>query len=260
MFEQGKSVKSKYKISIITVCYNSENTIEDTLQSVASQKNIDIEHIVIDGASTDNTLEIIKKYKSVTTLVSEPDNGIYDAMNKGLDLATGDVIGTLNADDFYANDSILSEVAKVFLNPNIDACYADLVYVNQQDTNKTIRYWQSRDYKQGLFKQGWMPAHPTFFVRKNVYVQYGVFDLNYKLAADFELMLRFMEKHQIRSQYIPQTWVKMRMGGATNKSVLNVIKANIESYQACKKNGLKVTWLFPIAKILSRIPQFFNHG
>jgi glycosyltransferase involved in cell wall biosynthesis len=245
------------KLSVITVCYNSAKTIEDTLSSVANQKNVTVEHVLIDGASIDNTLDIIKKHKSVTALVSEPDNGIYDAMNKGIALATGDVIGTLNADDFYANDGVLAEVAKVFLDPSIEACYADLVYVNQKDTDKIVRYWKSQDYVSGLFKTGWMPAHPTFFVRKSVYNKLGVFNLDYKIAADFELLFRFIEQNKIKTKYVPKVMVKMRLGGTTNKNLSNVITQNREIITILKKHYPDFSVLkFVFKKLSNRFFQF----
>lgn len=244
------------KISIITVCYNSEETITDTIASVASQQYSNREHIIVDGASRDGTMDIVKHAPSVARFVSEPDSGIYDAMNKGLKLATGDVIGLLNADDFYANDTILSQVAEVFKDPDVHACYADLVYVDQCDTSRVIRYWKSRDFKPGLFKRGWMPAHPTFFVRKKIYDELGDFDLEFKLQADFELTMRFLEIYRIRSKYIPSVFIKMRIGGVSNSSLKNIIKGNIEAYRACKKNHLAITPLFSVLKVLSRLPQF----
>lgn len=216
------------KISIITVCYNNEKTIKDTLDSVASQLGVNIEHILVDGASADNTLDILKKYPHVYKTISEPDNGIYDAMNKGIRLATGSVIGTLNADDFYINSHVLSDVAKIFEDETVDACFADLLYVDQQDTTKIVRYWQSQPYHSGLFKTGWMPAHPTFFVRKRVYEQYGKFDLNYKIAADFELLFRLIEVNKIKTVYLPKVLIKMRMGGTTNKNMRNIKIQNQE--------------------------------
>lgn len=185
------------KISIITVCYNSAETIASTLDSIAQQSYTDIEHIIIDGESRDATLDIINQHKlNNTTIVSEPDEGIYDAMNKGIKLASGDVIGTLNADDFYIDSDVISKVSKVFSDPTTDASYADLIYVDQVNTDKVVRYWKSKPYKDGLFKQGWMPAHPTFFTRKHVYERFGYFSLKYKIAADFELLFRLIEKKQ----------------------------------------------------------------
>jgi len=246
------------KISIITVCYNSAKTIEDTLKSVASQKDLNIEHIVIDGASTDETLQIIKQHDSVTRLISEPDKGIYDAMNKGISLATGDVIGTLNADDFYMDDHVLSDVAKIFLDPNIDACYGDLLYVSEANTDHAVRFWKSTNYKHGLFKSGWMPAHPTFFVRKNVYERLGNFDLNYKIAADFELLFRFNEKNKVNTKYLPKVLVKMRLGGTTNKNVSNIIWQNKEIFTILRAYYADFSILkFAAKKLINRFLQFY---
>lgn len=245
------------KISIITVCYNSSATIRDTLRSVANQKNKNIEHILIDGASTDDTLKIIEHFDSVTKLVSEPDKGIYDAMNKGIALTVGDVIGTLNADDFYADDTVLTEVAKVFLDPKVEACYADLVYVRQDNVSKVVRFWKSRDYEPGLFKSGWMPAHPTFFVRKSVYEKYGLFNLDYKIAADFELLFRFIEKNKINTRYLPKVLVKMRMGGTTNKNFSNIFLQNKEIVATLKNVYPNFSiYQFLIRKVLNRAKQF----
>lgn len=246
------------KISIITVCYNSAKTIEDTLKSVANQKNVNIEHILIDGASTDETIKIIKQYVSVTTLISEPDKGIYDAMNKGIALATGEIIGTLNADDFYANDHVLYEVSRVFLDPNINACYGDLVYVSEVNAAQTVRFWKSNNYKSGLFKSGWVPAHPTFFVRKSVYERLGKFNLNYKIAADFELLFRFIEKNEVNTKYLPKVLVKMRLGGTTNKSISNVIRQNKEIFTILREHYADFSMFkFVAKKLINRFLQFY---
>ena len=246
------------KISIVTVCYNSAATIQDTIDSVAAQTYPEIEHIVVDGASRDNTMEIVRAAPSVSKYVSEPDQGIYDAMNKGIAMATGDIIGTLNSDDFYMHKDVLAHVAAVFDDPSVDACYADLIYIDQQDPEKIVRYWKSRPFRPGLFKHGWMPAHPTFFVRKKCYEELGDFDLDFKLQSDFELTMRFLELFRINSVYLPEIIVKMRVGGASNQSLRNVIKGNIEAYKACKKNHLGISPLFNLFKIFSRLPQFFR--
>ncbi len=247
------------KFTIITVCFNSATTIEDTIKSVASQEGIDVEHIIVDGLSTDGTADIIKRHKSISKFVSEKDKGIYDAMNKGLALATGDVIGTLNADDFYANENVLEEVAQVFLDANIEACYGDLLYVSQQDTDKIVRYWKSRDYVSGLFKSGWMPAHPTFFVRKSVYDRLGGFNLDYKIAADFELLFRLIEQNKIKTKYIPKVMVKMRLGGTTNKNLSNVITQNKEIITILKKQYPDFSVLkFIFKKLSNRFFQFLS--
>ena len=247
------------KISIITVCYNSQKTIIDTLDSLASQLDQNVEHIIVDGASTDSTLNIVKNFPHVAKIVSEPDKGIYDAMNKGIKSATGDVIGTLNADDFYIDNSVLSDVAKVFEDESVEACFADLVYVSHDDTNKIVRYWKSQDYVTGLFKSGWMPAHPTFFARKRVYEKYGLFDLNYKIAADFELLFRLIEQSKIKTKYIPKVIVKMRLGGTTNKSLSNVIAQNKEIITILKKQYPDFSLLnFVVKKLLGRFFQFLE--
>lgn len=244
------------KISIITVCYNSAATIESTLKSVASQDYPDIEHIIIDGGSTDSTLDIIKRYQNISMLVSEPDKGIYDAMNKGIMMATGDVIGTLNADDFYINNTAVSDVAKTFEDNVIDACFADLVYVDQNNTDKIVRYWKSQQYQPGLFKKGWMPAHPTFFVRKKVYEKYGSFDLNFRIAADFELLFRLIEKNKIRTVYLPKVIIKMRLGGTTNKSLENIRIQNKEIIQILRAYYKDFSvFKFWLSKIINRFFQ-----
>lgn len=247
------------KISIITVALNAATTVEDTLRSVASQTYPEIEHIVVDGGSTDGTLEIIQRHRvRIATLISEPDRGIYDAMNKGIAAATGDIVGMLNADDIYVDAHVLEKIARAFSDPAIGACHADLVYVDRADLDKIIRYWKSCPYTDGLFEKGWLPAHPTFFVRRALYRRYGGFDLNFRFQADFELTMRLLAVHKVPSVYLPEVIVKMRMGGVSNRSVLNVIKGNLEAYRACRQHGLKVSPLFIAKKILSRLPQFFR--
>lgn len=245
------------KISIVTACFNSASTIQDTIQSIQTQTYQNIEHIVVDGASKDLTMTIVKSSPSVTKYLSEPDQGIYDAMNKGLLLATGDVIGTLNSDDFYFDDSVIASIAKVFEDESVEACYADLVYVSQENTDKVIRYWKSKPYQPALFKKGWMPAHPTFFARKNVYEKYGLFDLNYRIAADFELLFRLVEQHKVRTVYLPKVLVKMRLGGTTNKNLHNILKQNKEIIKVLSSQYSDFsTTKFWTLKILNRLKQF----
>lgn len=247
------------KISIITVCYNSAATIESTIKSVTSQDYPNIEYIIVDGGSTDGTLDIINRYTSVSILVSEPDHGIYDAMNKGIGLATGDVIGTLNADDFYIDNSVVSGIAQAFEDTSVEACFADLVYVSQDNTDKVVRYWKSQNYKAGLFKQGWMPAHPTFFTRRNVYEKFGVFDLSFKIAADFELLFRFIEKNKIRTLYLPRVIIRMRLGGTTNKSLKNILIQNNEIIRVLRAHYKNFSQTqFWVSKFLNRIIQFIS--
>lgn len=247
----------KPKVSIITVCYNSERTIEDTLQSVINQSYLNIEYIVIDGVSTDNTLSIINKYKDkITTIVSEKDNGIYDAINKGIHLATGDIIANLNSDDFYIDNNVIADVVATFEKEKTDTLYADLYYVDAVNTNKIVRYWKSKQYKEGLFLKGWMPPHPTFFVKKEVYQKYGLFDLQFKSAADYEIMLRFVHRFKTSIAYLPRVIVKMRVGGVSNASLKNRIKANQEDRKAWEVNGLKPQAFTLIFKPLSKLLQF----
>ena len=243
-------------ITIITITLNSSRTIRDTLKSVQDQ-NYPVEHIIIDGASSDDTIEIVKSFPHVKTVVSEPDCGIYDAMNKGIRMASGDIIGFLNSDDFYPDNEILSKVAKIFSLYDMDSCYGDLQYVDKYDTSKIIRYWKSGTFNRKNFFNGWMPPHPTFFVKKQVFENYAPFDVELKRSADYELMLRLLLKHKISTHYIPDILVKMRMGGISNASISNRLKANKEDRLAWIKNGLKpkfyTIWLKPIRKIIQYI-------
>lgn len=246
------------KISIVTVCYNAAKTLSDTIQSVASQDHPEIEHIIVDGGSTDGSLEIISAAKSVTQYISEPDKGIYDAMNKGISMATGEVVGMLNADDFYARTDAISLIASAFLDEKTDICYADLVYVGKDDLSRIVRYWKSKPFVPGLFKQGWMPAHPTFFIRRHYFSELGMYDLNFKLQSDFELTMRYLEVFRLYAVYLPVILIKMRVGGASNQSIQNVIKGNFEAYKSCKKNNLKISIFFNVIKVMSRLPQFWR--
>ena len=247
------------KISVITVCYNSAETIGHTLRSVREQIIGEIEHIVVDGGSTDNTRGVVStEGEHVAKFVSEKDSGIYDAMNKGIAMATGEIIGFINADDFYASPNVLAKITAVFNDPNIDACYGDIYYVKQTDTAAVVRYWKSSNFYPTSFEMGWCPPHPTFFVRREVYERFGVFDLSYRIAADVELMMRFLEVHQVRVQYIPQVLVKMRMGGTTNQSLSNIIKQNKEILRALRSHGLRSSALHLLGnKLISRGLQFF---
>ena len=246
------------KLSIVTVCLNSAATIEDTIRSVLCQGYGDIEYIIVDGISTDGTLDIISSYKNkISTIISEPDRGLYDAMNKGVLLATGDVIGCLNADDVFAGNDVLSSIIEVFETKNTDAVYGDIVYVDSDDTSKVKRYWKPGEYKSGAFYKGWVPPHPAFFCRKEVYATYGHFRDDMRIAADFELMLRFIEKHKIKVSYLPETIVKMRVGGRAN--VLGgIIKGNLEIVRSFGVNGLHLSPFFFLNKPLMKILQIFK--
>lgn len=245
------------KISIITATYNSANTVRDTLESVAKQSYGNIEHVIVDGVSKDKTLDIVQKYSHVSKVVSEKDKGIYDAMNKGVALATGDVVGILNSDDFYAHEDVLEDVMDLFQDPNVDCVYGDLQYVDAHNTQKIIRTWISGKYNRKKFLYGWMPPHPTFFVRKEIYQELGNFNLTLRSAADYEFMLRVLFKNSKRAAYLPDIIVKMRAGGMSNASLKHRLKANGEDRKAWKLNGLKpyffTVWLKPIRKITQYI-------
>jgi glycosyltransferase len=245
------------KISIITVTYNSASTIEQTIQSVLDQSYTNIEYIIVDGVSTDGTLDILNRYRSrIHKIVSEKDKGIYDALNKGIDLATGDVIGILHSDDFYLTSNVIEHVAKTFDQEQCDALYANLYYVDKDDTNKIKRKWHSGNYSEGAFLNGWMPPHPTFFVRKEIYEKHGKFDLQFTSAADYELMLRLIHKHKIKLSYLNEFIVKMRVGGKSNVTVKNRVTANLEDRKAWEVNGIKPRFYTLYLKPLRKIIQF----
>jgi glycosyltransferase involved in cell wall biosynthesis len=250
------------KISIITITYNSAATVEDTIRSVVSQDYPDLEYIIIDGKSKDNTLKIVEKYKDkITKVVSEKDKGLYDALNKGIKHATGDVIGMLHSDDLYANDQVISKVAAAFKkDTSVEGLYADLVFVNRNDTNKVMRVWNSGEYEEDAFVRGWMPPHPTFFVKKECYEKFGGFNTELKLSADYELMLRMIHKNKIKLAYIPEMIVKMRMGGVSNVSFFVKLKANLEDKMAWRLNDMRPGMMTAILKPLRKIKQYFKRA
>lgn len=244
-------------ITVVTVSYNSIKTISDTLDAVAIQTHPNIEHLIIDGSSKDGTVEVVRSHANrQIKLISEPDRGIYHAMNKSLALAKGEVVGFLNSDDIYANNEVLTRIADAFKDPLVDACYGDLVYVNQ-DNSRIVRCWNSRPFRKGDFAKGWCPAHPTFYVRKSVVNKLGFFDTSYTLASDVEFMMRYLECGHVYARYIPQVLVRMRLGGATNQSWANVIRQNKQIFSALRKNGIRFSRiLFIINKLINRIIQF----
>lgn len=246
------------KVSIITATFNSSVTLEDTLKSVAAQTYPNIEHIIVDGLSTDNTLDIVCKYPHVAIVNSEKDSGIYDAMNRGVSLATGDIVAILNSDDFYTSDAVVSNVVKAMEDEDVMGIYADLEYVGEKDTNKIFRRWKSGLYHKNSFQYGWMPPHPTLFLRKSVYDQCGKFDLTLRSAADYEFMLRAFLKYNLKFKYLPQVLVRMRVGGMSNASLKNRIKANREDRLAWKINGLKPYFFTLYLKPLRKIFQFIK--
>lgn len=256
-----KPYYKQLKVSIITVTLNSSDFLKDCLKSIKSQTYNNIEHIIVDGGSTDKTLSILEESKNeISIIVSSKDKGIYDAMNKGIQLATGDIIGFLNSDDFYANNDVIFKVVKQFeYDQLLQTCYADLVYVERFNTSKNIRYVKSGEFKHGLFLTGWCPPHPTFFALKSVYNRFGSFNLSYRFASDFDLMLRFLEKHKLKSLYISEVLVNMRLGGVTNKNIKNIWLQNREILTSFKENGLRINIVkFFFLKIVSRLVQFFN--
>jgi glycosyltransferase involved in cell wall biosynthesis len=247
------------KISVITVAFNSAKTIHDTLQSVAMQTHSEIEHILIDGGSTDGTADLVCQHGGhLAMYVSEPDCGIYDAMNKGLRLATGDVIGFLNSDDMFAEPTSLAEIANGFNTPNVDAVYGDIVMVDPLDLQTVHRYWRPGHFRAGAFARGWMVPHPTFYVRRDILKSTGGFNLDYSLQSDFDLELRLFEHMKIRSKYIPRTLVRMRMGGATTGSVCNILRGNIEAAKSAQSHGFSGGLRFIASKIIGRLPQYWS--
>jgi len=246
------------KVSIITVCYNSQATIEKTIQSVISQTYKDIEYIIVDGNSADNTKDIINRYSGkISIFISEPDEGLYYAMNKGINLATGDVVGILNSDDFYVDESVIEKVVNCFT-PATDAVYGDIMYVDRSNVSEVKRYWRSGSFSLQKMKFGWMPPHPGFFVRRSAYKQHGVFNTSFVASADYELMFRLIYKHHIRLAYLPQVLVKMRDGGLSNTSFAQRLKANREDSMAWKINGFRIPFFFRLLKPLRKLPQFLK--
>ena len=237
--------------------YNAVDTIPDTLSSVRAQTYPDVEHIIVDGASTDGTLELINQADHVTKLISEPDNGLYHAMNKGIELATGDVIGFLNADDVFQDHNVLARIAETLKDPDLEACYANLVYVKADDLSRVVRKWESKDHYAGLCWDGWMPAHPTLYLKRHVFDRVGGFNLGLKYQSDLEFCARVFEHARVRSRFVPELWVRMRLGGVTNNSLLSIIKGNWESYLALRELGCPRSPLsyFPI-KFASRLRQY----
>jgi len=244
-------------VSIITVCYNSEKHIKDTIESVLNQTYNNIEYIIVDGESTDNTLDIIKEYEPKFNgrmkWISESDEGIYDAMNKGIELATGDIIATINSDDVYADNNVLENTIEVFNEEHCDACYGNVAMVKRDDLNQISRLWKTDSNKYlSQLKYGWVPAHPSFFAKKRLYDEYGNFDLDFKIAADFDLICRFIEKNNIKLSYLDKTLIKMRIEGTSNNSLKAIYQGNKEAFLSLKKNGVfpYLIFLKPLRKIL----------
>jgi len=251
------------KISIITVVLNNKETILDAMNSVLSQEYDDIEYIIVDGASIDGTVgavkEAVKRYPERSIkFISEKDNGIYDAMNKGIRLATGDIIGILNSDDFYVNNDVISTVANEFMAKDVDSVIADLVYVKRDKPDEVVRYYRSSNFHPKKFAYGWMPAHPTFFVKRVCYERYGLFKTDYKIAADYELLVRFLSKHNVSFSYIPRVIIKMRAGGVSTKNIKSNWILNNEIIRACRENGVETNIFKVYSKYFVKGFQLLN--
>ena len=224
--------------SIITITFNAAGTLPATLKSVERQTFTDYEYLIVDGASTDGTVAIAQHSAAVSSVTSEPDKGLYDAMNKGLKMATGDIVGILNSDDFYTNEKVLEKVSKALDNKIIDAVYGDIHFVHDNDLKRCVRYYSSRTFRRSWMRLGFMPAHPSFYCRKIIYDKYGGFDLSYKIASDFECLLRFIFVHKIRTTYIPMDFVTMRTGGASTSGFTSHKQIISDHQKAFKRNGI----------------------
>lgn len=249
------------KITIITATYNSADTLQSCMQSVAEQNYEDLEYVIVDGGSKDDTVSLIKEYQNQFAnlqWISEPDKGIYDALNKGIAMASGDVIGFVHSDDFLADPTIISQIMAEFKNEHVQGVYGDLHYIDKLNESKVIRTWKSCAFKPKLLQQGWMPPHPTLFLKKEVYKKYKGFDLGYKIAADYDFMLKVLQDPELRFSYLPKVITKMRVGGASNRSIKNIIAKSKEDYSAIKKNKLAYPIWVLCAKNISKIPQFLK--
>jgi glycosyltransferase len=248
------------KVSIITATYNSAATIADTVRSLENQTHNDIEYIIIDGASKDGTLDIIREHCTrVAMLVSEPDKGIYDALNKGIILSTGDIIGFLHSDDMLAYPDAIKDLVATISKDNADCVYADLNYVDKTDTKRIVRHWHSGTFNAGKLRKGWMPPHPTFYMKKSLYEKLGGFDLNYKICSDYDSVIRYLKEDGIKVTYLPSVVMKMRVGGASNNSFINMLRKLKEEISILRKNCI----FWPTALLLkrtSKISQFFLSG
>jgi len=238
--------------------FNAKATVADAINSVLCQTHPDVELVIIDGDSDDGTLNLLETWRErIDVFTSEPDDGIYDALNKGVSLASGDVIGFLHADDMFADDQVLSRLASAFREQNADVAYGDLVYVSKADPNRRIRYWQAEGCSRRKLKNGWMPPHPTFYARRAVYERLGGFDLSFRIAADYDCMLRFLGSAGLSCVYIPEVLVRMRTGGESNRSLTNIVRKSLEDYRALKKNGVGGIRSL-CCKNIRKIPQFFK--
>ncbi len=244
-------------VSIISVSYNSIRTISDTIKSVLAQTYPNIEYIIIDGSSTDGTIELVNSFgNKISKFTSEPDNGIYDAINKGIRLATGDIIGILHSDDFFYNEFVIEKVVKSFSDNDIDAVFGDVQFVDSKKTSKIVRYYSSKHFNPRKFKYGFMPPHPSFYVRRELYDKLGFYKTDYKIAADFELLIRFLYVNQIKCKYLEMIFVSMRTGGVSNRSILSNYTLNKEIARACRENGIRTNYFNIYSKYITKIFEY----
>jgi len=247
------------KISVITVCYNCAATIEDALQSVACQTHPDVEHVVVDGASTDGTLGVVNRHRArIAKFVSEPDRGIYDAMNKGLSMAKGEIIGFLNADDVYANTGVLARVAGTMEREDLDALFGDAEFISVKNPQQIVRRYRSNRFRPDRIAWGWMPAHPTLFLRRRVFERCGVFRTDYRIAGDFELVARIFQGESLRYRYLPEVLVRMRTGGISTGGWRNTLLLNREVMRACRENGISTNILKIASKYPAKLVEFLR--
>jgi glycosyltransferase involved in cell wall biosynthesis len=250
----------KDKVSLITVSSDSFKTIKHTIDSVLDQTYPNIEYIIIDNASTDGTVDKVKSYENkISKFISEPDKGIYNAMNKGIKLATGNIVGILNSDDFFCNKNVIEKVVAAFQNKDVDSIYGDVQFIDPANINKIIRFYSSKNFKPRKFKFGFMPAHPSFYVKKKYFELLGYYHEDYKIAADFELLIRFLLVNNLRSSYIEMPFVSMRPGGVSNKSLKSTYILNKEIIRACRENGIKTNLFFVYSKYFIKFFEFFGH-
>lgn len=245
------------KISIVTATYNRAKTLRETLDSVLAQTHRDIEHIIVDGGSTDGTVELIKEYEARYNgrlkWVSEKDKGVYDAMNKGMKMATGDLVGFLNSDDLYSDSHVLEDINRTMENTDVDCVFGDLILVSQNDTTKVVRYWNGSPYRPGIFKKGWQPAHPTFYMKREFLEIHGGFDISIEVSADFDLMFRYLEIHHLKSSYIPRVLVRMRVGGESNGEFMNVVRGNMNILRCFRNNGYDPGRFYLVRRLIPKV-------